>query len=247
VAGASASCGAGRRGAAALNTWNGQAAMTINIFRFWKKIKAHETIHPADQEVFGRVGQRGHGLDLRCLPCPFGGPLKTAPVVLLFLSPGFDRSDLKDARTPQGRRRYVLQRAGLQPLQDEGPTSKWLLSRTKAFGIDYQTARRKIAVLNIGAYHSKNFADHALLAALPSSRVSLEWAQDVLFPQAMRKERAVVCLRASHFWGLAEGMSHGFLFVPSVTRAGHMKKSSREQQKMRQDIIRAVRTAITKL
>jgi len=45
-------------------------------------------------------------------------------------------------------------------------------------------------VLNIGAYHSTAFADYQLLAALPSCRVSLDWAQGVLFPQAVKGDRA---------------------------------------------------------
>src|SRR5450830_1302078 len=97
------------------------AIMTADIFRFWAKIKSHERIHPDDREVFRRVRHRGHGLDLRCLPLPFGGPLKKAKVVLLFLSPGFHPRDVKDAGTPQGRARYAKRRTGLAPLSDEGP------------------------------------------------------------------------------------------------------------------------------
>jgi hypothetical protein len=222
--------------------------MTENIFRFWAKIKRHEKIHPADRDVFDRVGRRGHGLDLRCLPGCFGGPLRNAPVVLLFLSPGFGPQDLKDARTSQGQARYAEQRKGYLKLRarTEHPDGhKWLVSKTKAFGIEFEKLRRKIAVLNIGAYHSKEFKDYPLLAALPSSRVSLEWAQNKLFPQAIRGERVVICLRAAHFWGLAEGKTYGrSLFAPSVTRGGHMRKKTRKQNKMRENICRAVQKAI---
>jgi hypothetical protein len=102
-------------------------------------------------------------------------------------------------------------------------------------------------VLNIGAYHSKTFTDYPLLAALPSSRVSIDWAQSVLFPQAMRGERVVVCLRSAHFWGLAAGNQYGqSLFAPSVTRRGDIMKKTAEQKRMRQAIIRAVKRAIEK-
>jgi hypothetical protein len=81
----------------------------------------------------------------------------------------------------------------------------------------------KVAVLNIGAYHSKTFTDHGLLAALPSSRMTLDWAQSVLFPQAEEGKRAVICLRAAEFWGLERGRRYGEgLFVPNVNRSGYM-------------------------
>lgn len=224
--------------------------MTENIFRFWAKIKPHEKIHPADRDVFDRVGRRGHGLDLRCLPHCFVGPLKTAPVVLLFLSPGLDKHDLKDARTPQGRSRYARERKGYLPFRSQGehPTGhRWLISRTKAFGVELEKLRHKIAVLNVGAYHSKEFKDYSLLAALPSSRASLEWAQKKLFPQAIRGERVVICLRAARYWGLKEGKKYGrSLFAPTVVRGGHMGKKTRKQKKMRADVIRAVRKAIVR-
>ena len=213
--------------------------MTVDIFDFWKKLEPRERIHPADLEVFRRVGRSGHGLDLRCLPSCFGGRLRTAPVVLLFLSPGFSLKDLRDANSSKGRTFYAERRTGRQPFPKNGP-SKWLASRIKVFGVDYQEARSKLAVLNIGAYHSKNFTDYPLLAALPSSRVSLEWAQNVLFPQAIRGEKVVVCLRASHFWGLAEGSRHGLLFAPYVTRGGHMKKRTDKERKMRKAVVDAV-------
>lgn len=95
----------------------------------------------------------------------------------------------------------------------------------------------KVAILNIGAYHSKTFADVPLLAALPSSRVSLDWAQRVLFPQAIAGNRIVICLRAARFWGLKEGKSYGeALFAPPVTRSGYMKHG-----RMRRIVIREVK------
>jgi hypothetical protein len=75
--------------------------------------------------------------------------------------------------------------------------------------------------------------------------VSLEWAQSFLFQQAINGARVVICLRAAHFWGLAEGRKYGrSLFAPFVTRGGHMRKKTREEKKMRADIIRAVQAAI---
>jgi hypothetical protein len=100
-----------------------------------------------------------------------------------------------------------------------------------------------VAVLNIGAYHSRAFADTPLLAALPSSRMSIAWAQKVLFPQAISGDKVVICLRATHFWGLEMGRKYGHsLFAPHVTRGGHMKHN-----KMRKQIIKAVKAKIASL
>src|ERR1700737_12691 len=104
------------------------------------------------------------------------------------------------------------------------PLDLSLLSRTKCFG-DWDEIGSKISVLNIGAYHSKSFNDTPLLAVLPSSRMSIAWAQEVLFPQAIAGRRVVICLPAARFWGLELGKQYGkSLFAPDVTRAGAHEK-----------------------
>jgi len=70
--------------------------------------------------------------------------------------------------------------------------------------------------------------------------MSIAWAQDVLFPQAIAGDRVVICLRATRFWGLEIGKKYGqSLFAPHVTRGGHMK-----HDKMRTQIIKAVKAKI---
>ncbi len=102
--------------------------------------------------------------------------------------------------------------------------------------------RTKFAILNIGAYHSEKFVDRPLLAALPSSRVSIDWAQHVLFPEAIAGRRVVVCLRSAKFWGLKEGKRYGkALFAPPVTRRGHMIHG-----RERNAIIREVKAALVR-
>jgi hypothetical protein len=89
-----------------------------------------------------------------------------------------------------------------------------MLSRTKNFG-DYETVKNKIALLNIGAYHSADVRSFGSLLALPSSRVSLGWAQEVLFPDAEAGKRVVICMRSASCWGLERGRKYGkSLFAP---------------------------------
>ena len=183
---------------------------TIDLFDFWSRIGPSDRVHPADRDVFDRV-KDSHGFDLQCLPCCLMGPLKTAPVVLLYLSFGLDDEDRVEATSERGQDRYMKMRLGTQPLP--GPDEhriawKWWVSRTKCFGKNWQDLRTKIAVLEIGAYHSRTFKDVPLLAALPSSRVSIDWAQAVLNCRRARGrvpavERVLGASTGAAIWTLA--------------------------------------------
>jgi hypothetical protein len=64
------------------------------------------------------------------------------------------------------------------------------------------------------------------LLALPSSPVSLGWAQDVLFPDAEAGKRIVICMRSASYWGLEQGRKYeGSLFAPEVNRSGYLLKN----------------------
>lgn len=212
-----------------------------DIFDFWKCIGPTDHIHPADDPVFKRLGEDGHGFNTRCLPSAFMGPLKTAQVVLLYMSPGYNPEDEKNAISDEGQQTYAERRGGNQPLPDKNkPGGNWWRERTKCFKVDDDIIAKKTAVLNIGAYHSEEMKNHALLAALPSSRVSLDWAQNILFPEAEAGRRVVICLRAAKFWGLTTGKEYkGTLFAPPVTRGGHMIKGS-----YRETVIQAAQSAL---
>ncbi len=199
-------------------------------------------IHPADAHVFRRLGQN-HSFKLDCRPGPYGGPLKDAKVVLLFLSPGLDAGDAVHGASPAGKKYYVDQRSGVAKLpsttQHEA-AQRWLAKVIKQFGLNYEEARSTVATLNIGAYKSTSFPDWHMLAALPSSRASLDWAQSVLFPQAEQGERVVVCLRSADYWGLGIGEPIGAsLFRPQCTRGGFMYRDE-----MRDRISAAVRAKV---
>jgi hypothetical protein len=78
-----------------------------------------------------------------------------------------------------------------------------------------------------------------MLASLPSSRVCLDWAQSVLFPQAEAGEKVVVCLRSSDYWGLGIGEPIGSLFRPKCIRNAIMRKDV-----MREQVKEAVQRAV---
>lgn len=215
----------------------------VDLFDFWAECSPGDFTHPRDRYVLDRVA---HGFDLRCLPACFTGPLRTAPVVLLYLSPGFDKADVEEAGTEAGRARYAAQRAGWARLpgpENCAPHWTWWEARTRLYG-SWKHLRDRLAILNISPYHSVSFTHEHVLAALPSCRVTLDWAQAVLFPAAERGERVVVCMRSARFWGFGRERRHGAsLFAPAVTRGGHMLTEG-ENGAIRQEIVRAVRGAV---
>ena len=198
----------------------------MNLFDFWADLPDNARIHPSDEAVLARAS---HGFDLNCLPAPWTGPLLTAKVVLLFLSPGLDDDgfDQNHAMTDAGQAFYAKQRAGdaAKPSEDEHPPHwRWWTKKIKQFGVTPEQARHQLAVLDMAPYHSKSFRDHHMLTALPSARRALDWAQEVLFPDAVAGKRVVVCLRSAKHWGLAAGNTYGeALFAPECTRGGHMR------------------------
>jgi hypothetical protein len=194
-----------------------------DIFKFWSQIDRGEHVHPADKRVFDRMRPEKHGFRLECLPACFGGRLRDAPVVLLYLSPGFSRQDVADAKSDEGKDYYARRWKGYEPMRQIGSGKpSWMVRRTKRFG-DFKAVKDKIALLNIGAYHSRDVRSFASLLALPSSRVSLGWAQDVLFPDAEAGKRIVICMRSAAYWGLEQGRKYkGTLFAPVVNRSGYL-------------------------
>src|SRR5919106_6532092 len=108
--------------------------MPTDIFGFWTGIRLKCGAHPADYEVLSRVR---HNFDLSCLPACFSGCLRTAPVVLLYLSPGLSEFDYTDAKTRAGRARYRRRWRGCEPLpgpDDHQRAWRWWKSRTACFG-----------------------------------------------------------------------------------------------------------------
>jgi hypothetical protein len=135
-------------------------------------------------------------------------------------------------------------RAGTRPLRGEEDASRayrWLAPLTRDFG-PWAVVQEKVAVLNIAAYHSAEFKSHHMLAALPSCRVCLDWAQSVLFPQAVAGERVVICLRAASYWGLRHKDQRRFgeaLFAPLTWRGAQMHQGDE-----REAVVAAARRAL---
>lgn len=66
--------------------------LKTDLFDFRAGVPGDARLHPVSARVFVWVGTSdapGHGLDLRCLPAAYNGPLRTVPVVHLYLTPGW--------------------------------------------------------------------------------------------------------------------------------------------------------------
>ncbi len=213
----------------------------MDIFEFWSQIREGEKIHPADRDVLRRINPERHGFSTDCLPACYTGDLRNAPVVLLYLSPGFSEQDLIDAKSKTGKDYYFKRWKGNALLPQSGEAGyNWFKLRTKVF-CSYDIASRKIAALNIGAYHSKSVRNYSSLLALPSSRASISWAQNILFPQAESGERIVICMRSATYWGLETGKKYGrHLYAPYVNMAGYLVKNKENEK-----IIKLVRKTLT--
>jgi hypothetical protein len=116
--------------------------------QFWSQISRGENVHPADGKVFERMDPHKHGFRLDCLPSSFGGRLRDALVVLLYLSLGFGEQDVIDAQTDEGKDYYVRRWRGYEPIRDIKVELD--VEPNHEFG-DYETVKNKIALLNIGA------------------------------------------------------------------------------------------------
>ena len=211
-----------------------------SLFKFWEGVSPSTKVHPKDATVFEENGK--HNFKLDCLPNPYYGPLKTAPIVLLYLNPGFSDKDYAESQTEEGGQFYWRQRQGNEPLRSQInlKDKSWWVSRTKHLNSDPEYLRHKLAVLELCAYHSKSFSDGAMLSKLPSCQVAMNWAVSHLFVQARARKRVVICMRATKRWGLTSGNHDGWLFAPRVTRGGHMFNDEN-----RQLIVDAAKDALT--
>src|SRR5580658_5929683 len=115
-----------------------------DVFQFWGGLPGTTHQHPADKDILSRLK---HQFDLNCLITPYRGPLRTAPVILLFLSPGLEESDKNQATENTTQDYYVRMRTGNGQLSsnDEHPSAwKWDEKIIKQFGCNHEAARSKI-------------------------------------------------------------------------------------------------------
>jgi hypothetical protein len=183
---------------------------TNDILQFWTRATDLQ-VHPDDSVA---LNTHTHNFELRCLVGPWWGPIRTAPIVLLFLNPklGNNGAEINEAQTPAMREKIIANLRGDAPLPDfENWTGrKWAESHLKQFGLSYRAAASKVAFVNLMPYRStEGTKDRHMIKHLTSARLILAWARDTLFREADLGERVVVCLRSNQDWGRTRKANRG--------------------------------------
>jgi hypothetical protein len=104
--------------------------MRTDLFEFWADVPGDARQHPADATVLSRTR---HQFELDCLPNQFFGPLRSARVVFLFLSPGFRDDNVIRAESECGQALYKRQRTGCAPLPSEAEQGELGSGRLQLF------------------------------------------------------------------------------------------------------------------
>ena len=128
--------------------------MTEDIFKFWGRL-GDKFVHPDDIPILDRMSHDQHGFDLDCVPGNFFGKLRSAPVILLFGSPGLSSEDRVVTSEVRARQRENFEgNLSVFSEHDHRAGWNWWTGVVGCFG-DPASLRDSVAVFNIGAYHSK--------------------------------------------------------------------------------------------
>ena len=166
--------------------------MGQDIFDFWRVGVGELNEHPKDKALLSSLA---HNFNLSCLMWPFTGPLRKAPVVLWFRSPGFAPFDVGHAQSPEGQALYLHQRNGYcdLPCKEEHPTFQaWAEGKLKQFDLSYDEVKSKVCFANLAPYKSDDFRNPSLLQKLPSCLAMIDWVHASLVPEAKRGDKVVV-------------------------------------------------------
>ena len=145
---------------------------------------------------------------LRLPPAPVTGTLVNGFIHLLALNPGHTPEDDERAATEEGQRWWRDMRSGRVPYEPAG--NRWFVRKLAWLGPWHEVAPYAVK-LNRFAYSSSEAPGpvRKVLRQLPSSRLMLEWASDVLFPAARRGECVVFVTRSHDEWGLVRDRDEG--------------------------------------
>lgn len=232
----------------------------MDVFQLWHRDPQEfqtddgRYIHPDDRAAIdGNLFFEYHKKYLNTFPSPFWGALRTAPLVLLFASPGnTQRLDEENAADASWRRRRCASFNGTEPLTTPGllhaEAERWICDQVRSLlelppDADIGKTLAKIAIADLTAYRGARSEWHEV-AFLRTTLAMRDWAQTTLFPQGKNNERIVIIHRARQWWGVPPGKawSLGSLFAPETTRGGNLigdcevAKQAREMAKKAVDV-----------
>ncbi len=199
------------------------------IFEFWNKLPNHECIHPEDKDV---LNQYAGVFELDIPPGHINGQLKTAPVIALFLNPGFEEEDKAIFQNEGSRALLFDQISG----KNDFPLwfnrwKKWFLPRVRIGNMTEEQIANQVAILNVCSYASKdaNLLKPSILDSLPSTQMAIKYLHEVLIPQAKRGDRFIVVCRAAWAWKIDRSLECQNIKFVNNPRGGHFGPEIREQ------------------
>lgn len=201
------------------------------IFDFWNKLKAQQCVHPEDANV---LKKHPDTFELNIPPGHINGQFKSAPIIALYLNPGFEDEDRLSFDNAEYRELLFQQIQGENdfPLWFER-WKKWFIPRVRINDLDDNQLAKNVAIFNVCAYASKDakMLTPEIIESLPSSQVAIRYLHDVLIPQAKRGERFIVVGRGAWAWKLKPSCDYecsNIRFVSSP-RGGYFGPKIREE------------------
>lgn len=183
-------------------------------------------------------------------PIPYSGHLDSAHVFLLQLNPGLSPGDyFAEYRVPEFREAQArsLKQSNANdefPFIYLDPNFCWhpgfvywqrklhkIISKLqKKENTSYQQAAsvisKKIALLELLPYHSRNFGAGNLLKKLPSVKLIQSYVHEILIPKARQDQISIVVMRQAEAWGLSAAKNI-VVYGGSESRAAHLSPDSR--------------------
>lgn len=198
------------------------------IFEFWKELPEKSCIHPKDMDAINR---HEGVFELDVPPGHINGQLKTAPVVALFLNPGFEEEDKNSFENEKFRELLFKQIQGESdfPLWF-GRWKKWFLPRVKIGGMTEEQIANNVSIFNVCSYASKDakLLTPSTIEKLPSSQMAINYLHNVLIPQAQRGERFIVVCRAAWAWNIDRSIECDNIKFVKNPRGGYFGPDIRE-------------------
>ncbi len=214
---------------------------------------------PADFESYvsgPRFGDaEDHRLHLSLFPVPYAGDLRSAPVVILALNPGFKHSDywaeFKDSEFQKRLRTNLRQLFNdtdypfpfLDPQFCWHSGFRWwerklrdviqsiAKERYRGYRGSYLRALKflsqNLACIELIPYHSDTFRDHRLLKELPSAKHARTFVRENLVPAAIAGKRTVIVTRQKAGWEMPRQGGDLIIYGKGEPRGASLSKNSR--------------------
>lgn len=198
-------------------------------------------------DKFGQIEDKS--LHVGLLPIPYIGNLSGASVFILMLNPGLSPGDYfaeqGNSEFKEAHLRNLRQENGgdefpfffLDPLFSWHPGFEYwqgkvydiALAFMRKEQVTYQDAlkriARNIACLELMPYHSKAFGAGSLLKRLTSTKLMLEYAQDIVIPKARSGDATVIVTRGARHWDL-DSHRNVVVYESSAVRSAHLTLKS---------------------